>query len=87
MPNGIIVRHSVAMRDATGTSILAPGRREFRQQSPQASPVPVPSIQVTIGRVEVRATPAAAPARPRAKKETEMSLETYLQHRAEGGRR
>jgi hypothetical protein len=46
------------------------------------------SIQITIGRVEVRAsTPAAAMPRARSKKEPAMSLETYLQRRAEGGRR
>lgn len=48
---------------------------------------PAPQIQVTIGRVEVRAVaPTVAPA-PRAKRDPGLSLENYLQRRAEGGRR
>ena len=44
------------------------------------------TIQVTIGRVEIRATPPPAPVRAPARKDSGMSLDTYLQRRAEGGR-
>lgn len=48
-----------------------------------------PSIQVTIGRVEVRAAPppASSRARPRPNQAPIMSLEEYLRQRAAGGAR
>jgi len=47
-----------------------------------------PAIQVTIGRVEVRATHPAAPVSPRERQTpTAMSLEEYLRRRAEGSPR
>ena len=53
----------------------------------RANPAPSNTIQVTIGRVEVRATPAPAVApRSGAKKGPAMSLENYLHQRAKGGR-
>jgi hypothetical protein len=56
-----------------------------------ANPVPPalpPTIQITIGRLEVRAVAAAAASpRLKTKKEPAMSLETYLQRRAGEGRR
>ncbi len=58
--------------------------------SPADRPAPAspPAIHVTIGCVEVRASaPASTPPRAKSKKEPVMSLETYLQRRAEGGRR
>lgn len=52
-----------------------------------ASPEPLPTIQVTIGRIEVRATPApVAPAASR-RAAPAMSLEEYLRQRSQGGRR
>ena len=49
-------------------------------------PQPTPTIQVTIGRIEVRAMPAPAPAATQARpKSPVMSLEEYL-HRRGGGR-
>jgi len=52
------------------------------------APEAAPTIQVTIGRVEVRATPPPAPApqRPRAKPPV-MSLDEYLRQRNRGGQR
>lgn len=53
-----------------------------------AQPAPPPTIEVTIGRIEVRAVtpPAAAPPRPRERHEPpRMSLDDYL--RAQGGGR
>lgn len=56
-----------------------------KEASTQAA---APTIQVTIGRVEVRATPLPAPApkRPRAKPPV-MSLDEYLRQRNQGGQR
>jgi hypothetical protein len=48
---------------------------------------PAPTIQVTIGRIEVRATPAAkAPVRERPSAPSALSLEEYLRQRSKGGR-
>jgi hypothetical protein len=46
-----------------------------------------PSIHVTIGRVEVRATPPPTRARPQAPQARAMSLDEYLRQRASGGSR
>jgi hypothetical protein len=59
-------------------------RAENRPDLRPATAETPPTIQVTIGRVEVRATTPATPARPKSKKEPEMSLEAYLARRAEG---
>jgi hypothetical protein len=59
-------------------------RTESRSEVPQVAAATPPTIQVTIGRVEVRATTSATPQRPKSKKEPEMSLEAYLARRAEG---
>ena len=54
---------------------------------PQA-PAPAPTIQVSIGRIEVRATPAPkAPARERSAAPAALSLEDYLKQRSRGERR
>lgn len=53
--------------------------------SPAATSQPAPTIQVTIGRIEVRATPATQPHRPAAPKQSSSSLEEYLKRRANGG--
>lgn len=50
---------------------------------------PLPTIQVTIGRIEVRATPPAAPTGPLQRQRTEpvvKSLDDYLRQRTKGGR-
>ena len=53
--------------------------------SKNTTPEPVPTIQVTIGRIEVRAIPAAQPMRLAASKSTSSNLEEYLKRRAQGG--
>ena len=52
--------------------------------SVSTTPAPAPSIQVTIGRIEVRATPAAQSTRPATPKGSSISLEEYLKRRAQG---
>jgi hypothetical protein len=55
---------------------------------PPGEPAPTPTIQVTIGRIEVRATPAAAPpARKERSAPQVMSLDDYLHQRNQGGGR
>ena len=50
-----------------------------------AIPEPAPSIQVTIGRIEVRATPPVQQVRAPSPKPTSPSLEEYLKRRMQGG--
>ncbi len=62
------------------------GRSAVARNTEISNPAPVPTIQVTIGRLEVRAsTPEAAIPPARARKEPTMSLETYLRRREERG--
>lgn len=49
-----------------------------------AAASPAPAIHVTIGRVEVRATPPAAKERPHRSQSPVMSLDDYLRQRAKG---
>jgi len=56
-------------------------RKEIAGASHAAVP---PSIQVTIGRVEIRATPPPVVTRAAPRKESGLSLENYLQRRAGG---
>ncbi|HKP73493.1 MAG TPA: hypothetical protein VJT82_11180 [Pyrinomonadaceae bacterium] len=51
-----------------------------------ASNAPAPTIQVTIGRIEVRAAPTPAPARRTSAQTPHLSLEEYLRRRNGGGR-
>ena len=54
----------------------------------QAMPEAIPTIQVTIGRIEVRATPPPTPVSPRQRPALSvMSLDEYLSQRAKGGGR
>ncbi len=88
MPAGAIVYPSRAAREMIDRPAPITGDRESRRPSQsQTNSAPAPSINVTIGRVEVRAFAPPAPARTNPKKGPEMSLETYLQRRVEGGRR
>lgn len=67
---------------------VMPADRIFPPHVPPAAAVVPPTIHVTIGRVEVRATPPpAARARPQAAGAPVMTLEEYLRQRASGGSR
>jgi hypothetical protein len=71
------------------STILQPKVTVIERTPPPAHrEAPAPTIQVTIGRIEVRATPAAkAPARERpAAPSSTLSLEEYLRQRSKGGR-
>lgn len=46
-----------------------------------------PTINVTIGRIEVRATPSATAAKPAPTKSSTLSLDDYLRRRGQGGAR
>jgi hypothetical protein len=64
----------------------APPDRSPRDAGAPERAAPAPTVHVTIGRVEVRATHApAASARPRSAPPPVMSLDEYLKRRAEGG--
>jgi erythromycin esterase-like protein len=61
--------------------------RPLRRMQGDSSPAPEQVINVTIGRIEVRATaPPPAQARSANQKPPVMSLDEYLQRRAGGGR-
>jgi len=61
------------------------GEDHFTREGKQPS-VPAPTIQVTIGRIEVRATPPPSSPKPRATRAT-LSLDDYLHRRGTGGER
>jgi hypothetical protein len=53
---------------------------------PARREAPAPTIQVSIGRIEVRATTASkAPARERPSAPAAVNLDDYLRRRAKGG--
>lgn len=57
--------------------------------TPEAAPPPMPTVHVTIGRIEVRATPppaTTAQAQRQKPAPTVMSLDDYLHQQAKGGR-
>jgi len=61
------------------------GAKSTAGPGPQASAEPAPTIQVTIGRIEVRATSPAAPPQKQKAASPAMSLEEYLGRRARRG--
>ncbi len=82
-------RPEVSGRAAAPEPIAPPVRRAAARELPgqtqrAAAPEPAPTIQVTIGRIEVRAAPAA-PAPTKAGQRPLLSLDEYLRRR-NGGR-
>jgi len=60
---------------------------EDRRPRPNETSEEPPIVRVTIGRIDVRATPIAAPPRKSpARSEPKLTLEAYLKSRQEGGR-
>jgi hypothetical protein len=81
-----------AVRPLLPVTVVAQKREMLRPQrgakstaAPQASAEPAPTIQVTIGRIEVRATSPAAPPQRQKAASPAMSLEEYLGGRARRG--
>jgi hypothetical protein len=77
-----------SMENRTVSTVLQP-KVTLAERDPfpvrRETPVPAPTIQVTIGRIEVRATPAPkAPARERPSAPAALSLEDYLKQRSRG---
>ncbi len=66
---------------------VVPSVRALRPVQPARMPAPEPTINVTIGRVEIRAASPPPPQRARAKSANVLSLEDYLRQRANGGGR
>jgi len=67
----------------TTAALLAPPARAVL--APRAKQPPEPTIQVTIGRIEVRATPPPAPStRPPTTAPAAVSLDEYLRQRSKG---
>jgi hypothetical protein len=83
-PSGIAAHRSRTERVPASIMPKQAVRAEKKSEVPPVTTATPPTIQVTIGRVEVRATTSATPQRPKSKKEPEMSLEAYLARRAEG---
>lgn len=90
-PTQPVVVPAVPRRDAaTQLAPLTPLRESpvkplTRRTAPEAAPA-LPTIQVTIGRIEVRAAAPDRPARPERSTAAVMSLDDYLRQR-DGGRR
>jgi hypothetical protein len=66
--------------------VVSPVRSLLEKSAPETKP-PEAVINVTIGRVEVRAVAPPIRERPRRKAPATMTLEDYLRQRANGGRR
>jgi hypothetical protein len=55
--------------------------------TPNESPGQPPIVRITIGRIDVRATPPAAPSRKSStRSEPKLTLDAYLKSRREGTR-
>lgn len=75
------------LRAGDSQRVSPAGRKENAPARSREIPAPSPTIQVTIGRVEIKATTSSpAPSPKTAGKGPAMSLETYLQRRSNGGR-
>ncbi|HEX8267914.1 MAG TPA: hypothetical protein VF596_21125 [Pyrinomonadaceae bacterium] len=67
--------------------ILPPREKMPKQISENAKTAEVPVINVTIGRVEIRAVNSSAPVKEARTKSPALSLEEYLRQRSNGGGR
>jgi hypothetical protein len=80
-PTLVVVRPQVTPAPRAGPEAWSAPEAVGKQE-------PAPTIQVTIGRIEIRATPppASTPKRERSKPPV-MSLDEYLRQRNQGGQR
>lgn len=74
------------VRQELSTELISGEARRTAGAGPRSAPPAQPAIHVTIGRIEVRATPAPAPAPRKPATAPVMSLDEYLKMR-NGGRR
>jgi hypothetical protein len=86
--NGVTIRPARPVHETDLSPAAIFSKRGAMRPMTNSVSAPPPSIPVTIGRLEVRASasPAILP-RAKTKQGPAMSLEAYLQRRAEGGRR
>jgi hypothetical protein len=68
--------------EATHITLATPSGREREQREQRASQASPSTIQVTIGRIEVRATTVAEPRQKSRPSSAATSLEDYLRHRS-----
>jgi hypothetical protein len=86
--NPSLVRPAATVQKIRAVESVIPAIRSFPQFPPAAKPASAPTINVTIGRVEIRATsPVPPPQRARPKSANVLSLEDYLRQRASGASR
>jgi hypothetical protein len=82
----IVVQPRIARRDENYTGREASRSGQERPGFQFQEPPPMPTINVTIGRIEVKALPpAATPPRPQKTAAPLMSLEEYMRRRNAGG--
>lgn len=87
-PKGMVIRPVRPAREENSFPAAVFTRREATRLPANSVSAPPPTIQVTIGRVEIRAvSPAPTPQRARPKSANVLSLEEYLRRRASGGSR
>jgi hypothetical protein len=83
-----LVRPAATVQKIRAVEAVIPAIRSLPQFPRTPAPASPPTINVTIGRVEIRATsPAPAPQRAQPKSANVLSLEEYLRRRASGGSR
>lgn len=83
-----LVRSAATVQKIRAVEAVVPAIRSLPQLPPAPKSASAPTINVTIGRVEIRATsPAPAPLRAKPKSANVLSLEDYLRQRAKGGGR
>jgi hypothetical protein len=95
-PEAIAIQSSVESREIRSQKFTSPensvssrsDQRTKAQKLEESAPTPLPppTVQVTIGRIEVRATPASEPSRPQTQPVPSpvMSLDQYLHQRSKG---
>ena len=81
-----VIRPVVRIAEPNLPQPMAGSPRAERPPAPEATEQP-PTIQVTIGRIEVRATPAPTAPAPGRRAAPIMTLEEYLRQRSNGGSR